>query len=90
MAQVRGFADQQPREGKDSADPSNRRITPDCEAHESGGAAHRKTRARTTKPGAKLISACEGGMEGNERRGLKPRNAIRSASQSWFCRSFST
>ncbi len=27
VAQVRGFADQQPRDGKDSADPSNRRIT---------------------------------------------------------------
>ena len=27
VAQVRGFADQQPREGKDPADPSNRRIT---------------------------------------------------------------
>jgi chemotaxis protein MotB len=27
VAQVRGFADQQPREGKDSSDPSNRRIT---------------------------------------------------------------
>ncbi len=27
MAQVRGFADQEPREGKDPADPSNRRIT---------------------------------------------------------------
>jgi chemotaxis protein MotB len=27
VAQVRGFADQQPREGKDSGDPSNRRIT---------------------------------------------------------------
>ena len=27
VAQVRGFADQQPRDGKDPADPSNRRIT---------------------------------------------------------------
>ena len=27
VAQVRGFADQQPREGKDPSDPSNRRIT---------------------------------------------------------------
>ena len=27
VAQVRGFADQQPREGKDASDPSNRRIT---------------------------------------------------------------
>jgi chemotaxis protein MotB len=27
VAQVRGFADQQPRDGKDAADPSNRRIT---------------------------------------------------------------
>ena len=27
VAEVRGFADQEPREGKDPADPSNRRIT---------------------------------------------------------------
>jgi chemotaxis protein MotB len=38
VAQVRGFADQQPRNAKESADPANRRITLIVKYLEDGGA----------------------------------------------------